>query len=82
MNVTRTVFGRHRNGYVFPMLLCVKPMASSFTGSFRYYTRICHDWLYFALFATVRMVLQGSDSFRLLGMCLHLWHWQVSCRSS
>ena len=35
MNVTRTVFGRHRNGYIFPMLLCVKPMASSFTGMTR-----------------------------------------------
>ncbi len=25
----RTVFGRHKTGYVFPMLLCVKPMESS-----------------------------------------------------
>jgi hypothetical protein len=32
MNTTRTVFGRHRSGAVFPMLLCVKPMASSFAG--------------------------------------------------
>ena len=34
MNVTRTVFGRHKNGYLFPMLLCVKPMVASFTGEF------------------------------------------------
>ena len=25
----RTVFGRHHSGYVFPMLLCVKPMEST-----------------------------------------------------
>jgi hypothetical protein len=32
MNTTRTVFGRHRSGALFPIMLCVKPMGSSFAG--------------------------------------------------
>ena len=32
MNTTRTVFAKHRQGYIFPMLLNVKPMESSFAG--------------------------------------------------
>ncbi len=29
---TRTVFGRHSSGAIFPALLSVKPFASSFVG--------------------------------------------------
>lgn len=32
MNTTRTVFGKHRQGYLIPLLLNVKPMESSFAG--------------------------------------------------
>ena len=32
MNTTRTVFGKHRQGHIFPMLLNVKPMETSFAG--------------------------------------------------
>ena len=32
MNTTRTVFGRHRSGALFPIMLSVKPMGSSFAG--------------------------------------------------
>ena len=33
MNVSRTVFGKHKQGYLFPMLLFVKPMTDSFAGA-------------------------------------------------
>ncbi len=32
MNTTRTAFGKHKSGYIFPMLLNVKPMETSFAG--------------------------------------------------
>lgn len=32
MNTTRTVFAKHRQGYIFPLLLNVKPMENSFAG--------------------------------------------------
>ncbi len=32
MNTTRTVFGRHRQGHIIPLLLNVKPMETSFAG--------------------------------------------------
>ncbi len=32
MNTTRTAFGRHKAGYIFPLLLNVKPMETSFAG--------------------------------------------------
>jgi hypothetical protein len=32
LSSTRTMFGRHCSGVVFPMLLCVKPSANSFVG--------------------------------------------------
>ena len=33
MRTTRTVFGKHKQGYVFPMLLSVNPMETSFAGA-------------------------------------------------
>ena len=32
MNTTRTVFGKHQQGHIFPMLLNVKAMETSFAG--------------------------------------------------
>jgi hypothetical protein len=32
LDTTRTVFGLHKEGYMFPMLLNVKPMENSFSG--------------------------------------------------
>lgn len=32
MNTTRTVFGKHHDGYIFPILLNVKPLEYSFAG--------------------------------------------------
>ena len=32
MNTTRTVFGRHHDGYIFPMLINLKPQEHCFTG--------------------------------------------------
>ena len=32
MNTTRTAFGKHSQGYIFPLLLNVKAMESSFAG--------------------------------------------------
>lgn len=32
MNTTRTVFGRHKEGYIFPLLLNVKPLEHCFAG--------------------------------------------------
>jgi hypothetical protein len=32
MNTTRTLFGRHREGYIIPLLLNVKPLENCFAG--------------------------------------------------
>ena len=32
LDITRTVFGRHRDGYIFPMQLSVKSMPNAFAG--------------------------------------------------
>jgi hypothetical protein len=65
MNITRTVFGRHRAGHLFPMLLCVKPMSNSFAGVIqKLYTPD-----QFLLFTSLSRRIAGGtqDTMRLLG---------------
>ena len=57
MDTTRTVFGRHRAGYLFPILLCVKPTATSFSGA---WTVVTQSTCQVALpFNTVRLVCRS-----------------------
>ena len=61
MNITRTVFARHRAGYLFPVLLCVKPMSNSFAGIIqRLYTNDN-----FLLFTSVSRRVAGGTQVRV-----------------
>ena len=66
INATRTVFGRHPSGYIFPMLLSVKPMASGFAGVIQK----LHTSDQFILFTTASRRITGAsqDSLRMLGI--------------
>ena len=59
MNTTRTVFGKHSQGYIFPMLLNVKPMDHSFAGIVQ------------ELASPEHFVLFTSKTFRVLEATLH-----------
>jgi hypothetical protein len=65
LNTTRTVFGRHRSGALFPVLLCVKPMANSFAGVMQKLTTSDQ----FLLFTTMSGRVTGGtqDTLRLVG---------------
>ncbi len=65
MNITRTVFGKHRAGYLFPLLLCVKPMAGAFTGIIQQ----LHSKDEFILFTSVTKRIVGAtrEALRFLG---------------
>ena len=65
MNSTRTVFGKHRAGYVFPMLLSVKPMAGSFVGVIQ---QLQSEDQFILLTSLSRRIVGGTqDSIRLFG---------------
>jgi hypothetical protein len=70
LNTTRTVFGRHRSGALFPILLCVKPMANSFAGVMQKLNTSDQ----FMLFTTISGRVAGGtqDTLRLVGEAIDL----------
>jgi PAS domain S-box-containing protein len=66
MNTTRTVFGRHHDGHIFPILLNVKPLETSFAGVIAE----LHTSEHFILFASKSFVVSAAslESMTLLGV--------------
>ena len=67
LNATRTVFGKHADGHIFPMLLNVKSMDNSFAGVLQE----LHTDDHFVLFLTRSLVIKEAtlESLRLLNVC-------------
>ena len=78
MNQTQTVFGRHREGYIFPMQLSVKPMGDVFSGVMQPIATNDH----FMMFTTVSRRLMGGsiETMRLVGEGIDVENVEVSVR--
>ncbi len=66
MNTTRTAFGKHIQGYIFPLLLNVKAMESSFAGIMQE-LKTNDNFILFTS-KSLRITEATQDSMKLLGV--------------
>jgi hypothetical protein len=66
MNTTRTAFGKHIQGYIFPLLLNVKAMESSFAGIIQE-LKTSDNFILFTS-KSLRITEATQESMKLLGV--------------
>jgi hypothetical protein len=68
---TRTVFGRHHSGYIFPMLLCVKPMES--TTEFVGMVKQLNGEDDYIMFSSITNIIQAATQESMLMLGVRSW---------